>query len=104
MTATDIPYFLPVLLAFIVGVTTFVMIFVKSTSGVKTALSLVCLVALSLMMAVFTLGYLFGPDCVFCTEHGKLRGVVEYLVGVFIFGSFGLTLVWWVGRPEKLES
>jgi len=101
LSAAYIPYFLPVLLAFIVGAATFVRILVRSTSGVKAVLSLVYLGILSLLMAVFTLGYLFGPDCVFCTEGGKLRGVVEYLIGVAVFGSLCLVLVRWVGRPEK---
>ncbi len=103
MSTSEIPYLLPILLAFIVGTATFSMIFEKSTAGIRTAISLVILGGLSLIMAVFTLGYLFGPDCVFCYEPRRLRGVAEYLIGVFVFGLIGLALVWWVGRAKKQE-
>ncbi len=101
LLAADTLYFLPVLLAFIVGVATFILVFVKSISGAKVGFSLAYLAIPSLLMTVFTLGYLFGPDCVFCTEGGRLRGLVEYSTGVALFGLICVAIVWCAGRPDS---
>jgi hypothetical protein len=102
-TLEIIIFFLPILLAVVAGAATFSLIFEKSTSGVRTAASLLILSILSLLMFVFTVSYLIGPDCVFCYQPRKLRLAGEYFIVVVIYGLVDLSLVWWVGRAKKVE-
>ncbi len=101
LSASDIPYLLPILFAFVVGAAIFSTIFEKSRSGVKTAISLAIMGVLSLAMSVVTLSYLLGADCVFRYEPRKLRVVAEYMVGVVVYGVIGLALIWWVARAKR---
>lgn len=94
-------FFLPILLAIVAGAATFSLIVEKSTSGVKTATSLLILGVLSLLMFVVTVSYLVGPDCVFCYQPRKLRLAGGYFIVVVIYGLIGLALVGWVRRDKK---
>lgn len=91
-------FFLPILLALVVGVAAFILIAVKSISGTRMLIGLLAWGLLSSLMFVFTFSYLFGPDCVYCYDPPKIRLATEYLIGVIIFGLIGAAISWAVRR------
>lgn len=84
----------------VAGATTISLIFEKSASGVKTAIALLVLAALSPAMFVLTASYLLGPGCVVCYQPRKLRLAVGHFIVVVVYGVLGAALVWWVGRVQ----
>ncbi len=91
-------FFGPIALYLIAAISIFVLLVTKVVSKVVTTISIVIWVLVSLVMLMFAVSYLIGPDCVFCYEPKHTQLAFEFLIAVVIFAVGGGVLVVWSRR------
>ena len=90
--------FAPIVVAASFGAFTYIFLVLEGEFSVLIWISLAVFSFLSLAMAIVTISYLLGPDCIYCYEPKKFRIVAEYSIAVLIYGTIGLVLVLWNKR------
>ncbi len=88
-------FFGPIALYFIAAISIFVILVTKIVSKKATAISIVIWILVSMLMFMFAVSYLIGPDCVFCYEPKHTRLAFSFLIAVLIYAAVGAVLARW---------